>query len=275
MKNKKTLIICLAFCFLFLLLPITTKATWPAEPLLPKCIETGDCTPNHVLQMFINLSKMILSILGVVALVLFVIGGIIYLTSAGSPQRVEQGTSILKGTIIGIIIVLCSWSVVYFILDVLGADKRGLIARRPGQTECQALHGSEGYRCQDIEKGCGLPSLDYCQQENQCYRGLCPGGERNVCCKPMDTCGLEDSFCYWRPSCLSGEEEFFVMGPYPPGKEHCCCLPSLSSPTEENCCPIWGAHCTCMSESECTGAALCSLGNESCPEGEMCCCPSD
>ncbi len=52
---------------------------------------------------------------------LFAWGGIVILTSAGNPGRIESGKKILTGTLIGILIVLGAWLIIKIFIDVLGA----------------------------------------------------------------------------------------------------------------------------------------------------------
>ncbi|OQX71679.1 hypothetical protein B6D52_00670 [Candidatus Parcubacteria bacterium 4484_255] len=84
------------------------------------CSCCGDCTLNDFLYIGVSIAELILKYLGVVALALFVLGGIIWITSGGSKGRVQKGVAIIKGAIIGIIIVIVAYSLVKVIMkDVL------------------------------------------------------------------------------------------------------------------------------------------------------------
>src|SRR6056297_1966894 len=55
----------------------------------PICACCGDCTLNNFLGIGINLANLIFKYLGVVALLFFVIGGVIWVTSGGSQERIK------------------------------------------------------------------------------------------------------------------------------------------------------------------------------------------
>lgn len=63
-------------------------------------------------QIALKLLNFLLGIAGILALIMLVIGGIMYLTSAGDEERVESGKKIFKFSLIGIIIVMASMVIV-------------------------------------------------------------------------------------------------------------------------------------------------------------------
>lgn len=60
-----------------------------------------------------------------VAPVLFAVGGILILTSGGSPGRLEQGKKTLTGTLIGVLITLLAYLIVATFVKFLGASGIG------------------------------------------------------------------------------------------------------------------------------------------------------
>ncbi len=90
----------------------------------PDCACCGDCTLNDMLWMGANVANIILRYLGVAALALFVAGGIIWMTSGGAPEKVNQGKNIIKGAVIGLVIVLGAYFTVNYILDILAPEYR-------------------------------------------------------------------------------------------------------------------------------------------------------
>jgi len=88
------------------------------------CLCCGDCTLNDLLYIGVSVAELILKYLGVIALALFVLGGIIWITSGGSKDKVQKGAAIIKGAIIGMIIVIVAFSVVRVIMkDILKVDQ--------------------------------------------------------------------------------------------------------------------------------------------------------
>lgn len=75
---------------------------------------TGLTTASPV-QITVNTIKWALSFLGLVAVVMIIWGGFMWMTSAGNEERVRKAKDILKAAIIGMIVVLISWVLVLFV----------------------------------------------------------------------------------------------------------------------------------------------------------------
>lgn len=69
----------------------------------------------------VNVLNFLLGIAGVLSIIMTVIGGIMYLTSAGDEGRIEKGKDIFKFSVIGIIIVLASMVIVRQIASFFSA----------------------------------------------------------------------------------------------------------------------------------------------------------
>lgn len=69
-------------------------------------------TPLSVLQILSNILTFLLSIVGVIAIIMLVIGGIMYLTATGDEDRLDTAKDIVKYSIIGIAIALASLVIV-------------------------------------------------------------------------------------------------------------------------------------------------------------------
>ena len=157
------------------------------------------------------------------ALLFFVWGGILFLTSAGSQGRITQAKSILTNTILGVVIVFIAWTGVNFIIDEIAGTPKVLFNRtqawynlcagtgtnqclgkgdgfpcngRNGHCEngqcikgveaCEWLNDHAGYteyKCQHYEM-CGLTSYNECDTASNCIKNLCAEGIERVCCYP-------------------------------------------------------------------------------------------
>ncbi len=102
----------------------------------PICACCGDCTLENFLGIAINLANLIFKYLGVVALVFFVVGGVIWITSGGSQQRIDTGKNILKNALIGIVVIVAATLIIRLLTDVLGVEE-GYLDRLPDQEESQ------------------------------------------------------------------------------------------------------------------------------------------
>ncbi len=78
----------------------------------------GNATPQSLMGRIIDA---ILGIIGSLALLMFIFGGITWMTSAGSPEKIKKGRDILVWTSIGLAIVFFSYAIVKFVIfDIIG-----------------------------------------------------------------------------------------------------------------------------------------------------------
>ncbi|MCK4553586.1 hypothetical protein KAU19_01320 [Candidatus Parcubacteria bacterium] len=82
----------------------------------------GDYELNDFVQVFVRYYDRLFGLIGSVALLFFIYGGIVFLISAGNSEKVEQGKKILIGAAIGLVIVFASYAITQFTLDALGYE---------------------------------------------------------------------------------------------------------------------------------------------------------
>lgn len=63
----------------------------------------------------------ILGIVGSLALVMFIFGGIIWMTSSGSADKIKKGRDILIWSIIGLVVIFSAYALVRFVIQGVGA----------------------------------------------------------------------------------------------------------------------------------------------------------
>lgn len=80
-------------------------------------IATLQCIPI----VFSNIVKAALEFVGAVAVILLVYAGIRYITSGGDPKQVQAARQIITYAIIGLVLVLGSFGIIYFIAYLTGA----------------------------------------------------------------------------------------------------------------------------------------------------------
>jgi len=61
----------------------------------------------------------VLGILGVLALVMFIYGGLIWMTSGGAPDQIKKGRNTLVWAILGLALIFFSYALLNFILTAL------------------------------------------------------------------------------------------------------------------------------------------------------------
>jgi len=118
---KKMKIVLIA---LFLMLNKPICFAQGSTPLLSGkgCIKNGNCTLDQILSFAGTIANFILGIVGSLALLFFIYGGVMMLISAGSSDRVNKGKTILKNAIIGLVIVFASWLIIKFVYQLLGIE---------------------------------------------------------------------------------------------------------------------------------------------------------
>ena len=77
------------------------------------------CDLSSIERTAVNVSQIILGVAGSIALVIFVIGGILYITSGGASEKVKKATSLLKGAVVGLAIILLAGLIIQTILTKL------------------------------------------------------------------------------------------------------------------------------------------------------------
>jgi hypothetical protein len=111
----------LAFSLLALLLfPLATKAQANTNLYLNLGSESenlqlsGNLTPKETAVQLINL---VLSFLGLVAVVIVLIGGFKWMTAGGNEEKVGSAKKLLVGGLIGLIIVLLAWGISTWVIE--------------------------------------------------------------------------------------------------------------------------------------------------------------
>lgn len=107
--------------------PASNEGSTPWFRLVPECAtakgEPGNPPPVPslvcVLQTFGNISQIILGLTGSLALLMFVYGGFLLVTSGGSQEKVGQGKKAITNAIIGILIIMTSGLLIQYGMDKL------------------------------------------------------------------------------------------------------------------------------------------------------------
>lgn len=67
-------------------------------------------------EIVFNVVYIFLGILGIITVLLMIYGGFLWLTAGGEENKAKQGTTILFQAVVGLIIILSSYAVTYFVL---------------------------------------------------------------------------------------------------------------------------------------------------------------
>ncbi|MDO8435288.1 MAG: hypothetical protein Q7S89_01240 [bacterium] len=77
----------------------------------------GGITP---IKLFASVIRALFGVVGILALVFFIIGGITWLTSGGNPEKIEKGSKTLMWATLGLIAIFMSFLLISFLFNVLG-----------------------------------------------------------------------------------------------------------------------------------------------------------
>ena len=61
--------------------------------------------------------QIVLSLLGMIATIILIVGGFMWMTSAGNPEKVEKAKQLMGAAIIGLIIVVLAYAAANFIIS--------------------------------------------------------------------------------------------------------------------------------------------------------------
>lgn len=57
-----------------------------------------------------------------IAGILIMYGGVLIMTAAGNVSRITQGKGVIKAAVVGIVITLCSWLIIFTVYNLLGVS---------------------------------------------------------------------------------------------------------------------------------------------------------
>jgi len=143
--------------------------------------------PRTIASQIINVS---LSILGIVAVVIVIYGGFVWMSSEGNEEKISKAKGILKSGVIGLAIILSAWGITSLVFKQLG-DATGTVG---------SLYCDDG-----SIKACGCGGISTCANNSwgPCVGSSClPGSEGSSCssglgnsCLPDNTLCNPNLFC--------------------------------------------------------------------------------
>lgn len=128
-----------------------------------------------------------LTIAGIVATMVLMGGGIVWLTSGGDAGKVSQAKGLIGGSIVGIIILLCAW----IILNTINPDlvKLKTISTEVIKKISYCCDANKGHVAMTLEEGGSCPSGSSLCGKNEVCRNIgddkftCVQDEGSTCCE--------------------------------------------------------------------------------------------
>ncbi|MBI2484630.1 hypothetical protein HYW18_00520 [Candidatus Uhrbacteria bacterium] len=160
----KRLLAVTMFVFLFPILAQAAEAprcsTYGADVVGPfmkdtcrVCYDEGVCTLADVMVVLGNVAQFIFGIVGSLALLLFVVGGIYWLTSRGEKEGIQKGRQYFWAATVGLVISFSAYLILNTVVNVLTSGAPG---SAPG-----------GIACDGTNNGV------VCGENSECYAGQC------------------------------------------------------------------------------------------------------
>ncbi len=113
-KHKKIFIGKLSFLALVLSSALIADQAMALDINITNPIATSDFS-----VLLTNFLKWLLSVAGSLALLTLIVGGVFYVTSSGNDQRVETAKKMITWTLLGLILILASYSIIIVIDELL------------------------------------------------------------------------------------------------------------------------------------------------------------
>lgn len=98
-------------------------------PLLALAQGSAVALPNPIacddlICLFIGVMKLILGALGLFGLVMFIWGGVLWMSSGGNEERIKKGKETLVWATLGLVVIIGSWVVLRFVLKTVATVTR-------------------------------------------------------------------------------------------------------------------------------------------------------
>jgi len=113
-KNIKKFVGKLSFFTLILSSALIANQAMALDINISNPIATSDFS-----VLLTNFLKWLLSVAGSLALLMLIVGGVFYVTSSGNDQRVETAKKMITWTLLGLILILASYSIIIVIDELL------------------------------------------------------------------------------------------------------------------------------------------------------------
>lgn len=69
-------------------------------------------------QMAVDIVKYLMTFLGIIAVVVILLGGFKWMTAAGNEDKVAEAKKLIIAGVIGLIIILCAFAIVTFVVGI-------------------------------------------------------------------------------------------------------------------------------------------------------------
>ncbi|MDO8743122.1 MAG: pilin [Candidatus Azambacteria bacterium] len=114
------------------LIPCGKSKDKPLEPGESEEVR-NPCQFCHFFVMFKAILDFALKLVIMIAVLMFVYGGFLYLTGGSNPGQMQTAKEVLRSTVIGLIIIFAAWVIINTVFIFFGLSSFGLSLTGPGK----------------------------------------------------------------------------------------------------------------------------------------------
>jgi len=145
-----------------------SSQAWAATPFSIENVGGSlGLTSTDLKGVVLNVIRWVLGILTLVAVSFIIYGGFLWLTAAGNEQRIEKAKRVILNAVVGLVIVLIAWAIVFFVARTIlnttggnGGDNPPACCLPPGGNDV-------GFEIRSITTDCTIPG-DYRSDVYRC-----------------------------------------------------------------------------------------------------------
>lgn len=98
----------------------------------------NECSVCDIFQLLINVSRVILALTGVAAVLMLILAGFLFITAYGDTSRISQGKEIIKAVIVGVFVIMIAWTLVNTVIISLTNGAFNTSTLISGNLQCEA-----------------------------------------------------------------------------------------------------------------------------------------
>ena len=120
MKNKlfKSFAVVAIFMFLISAMAVSVKAAPDLGFDYANNLELSTATETDPKEMAVSVVKYLMTFLGIIAVVVILYGGFMWMTASGNEDRVDKAKKIIIAGAIGLVVVLAAYAIVNFVVGI-------------------------------------------------------------------------------------------------------------------------------------------------------------
>ncbi|MCX6778948.1 MAG: pilin [Candidatus Magasanikbacteria bacterium] len=144
---------------------------------LPNPLGSENPSPTVILNLAGRVAYGFIAVMGSIALVMFVYGGFLWLTSRGEPDKIKKGKDVFVWSTVGIVVILSSYLLVSFVISGITGTTGGkcCVTEINGKFSCNDIKAGDTAGAKSCAASNGTTVGGVCEEIAACP-GSCPAG---------------------------------------------------------------------------------------------------